>query len=269
MTLINRKSFLRMAGALGLLVSMGTGAAIADQLETVMDAGKIRVGSDTANPPFGMLNDTMEPYGSDVEVARAMAEDFGLEIEFVTTVNATRVPNLQTNRADVIISAMSITPDRAKVIDFTRPYSAISLVVGGLKEDGEIAGLEDMRGQTVAVTRSGVTDTLMTNSSAEYDLTVQRYEDDATLITAAVTGQAKLVATSRNILNEINRRNENFETKFERESYDIAMGVRKGETALKEKIDAWILENIQNGRLNEIYKKYHLADLPDRIREQQ
>ncbi|AJE46773.1 transporter substrate-binding domain-containing protein [Celeribacter indicus] len=264
---VTRRTALELVGGAGLLLSAGIAPAAADQLEDILAAGKIRIGSDTANPPFGMLNESMEAYGSDIEVAQALAADLGVDLETIPTVNATRVPNLQTNRADVIISAMSITPERAKVIDFSRPYSAIGSVVGALK-DAEISGLEDMRGKTVAVTRAGVSDTLMTGSSKDYDLTVQRYEDDATLITAAVSGQATLVSTSRNILNEINRRNENFETKFEDASYDIGMGIRKGETALKDRIDAWILENIQNGRLNEIYKKYHLVDLPERIREQ-
>lgn len=268
MKTISRNTFLKLAGTLGLALTVGATPALANQLEDILAAGKIRVGTDTANPPFGMLDDAMAPYGSDVEVARAIAEDLGVQVEFVTTVNATRVPNLQTNRADIVISAMSITPDRQKVIDFSRPYSAISALVGGVR-DVEISGMEDLRGKTVAVTRTSVADKLTTDTSGEYGLTVQRYEDDATLITAAVSGQAPIVATSLNVFNEIRRRNENFESKFEQASYDIAIGLRKNEPELKARIDEWVLENIRNGRLNEIYKKYHLVDLPERIREQQ
>lgn len=266
MTSLTRKTFLKIAGSLALMASVGMSQAAADQLDDIMKAGKIRIGVNVANPPYGMLDSQLKPVGSDVETAQKLAEDWGLEIEIVETVNATRVPNLQTNRADLIISAMSITPDRQKVVDFSIPYSVIRGVVVAAK-DVDISGLEDLRGKTIAVARAGVPDRIWTDKSKEYDLTIQRYEDDATLVAAAVSGQAMVVITSGNLGNEIVRRNDNFEEKFEESSYELAVGIRKGEAALQEKVNAWLKANL-DGDLNEIYKKYHMIDLPENIRAQ-
>jgi len=108
-------------------------AARADMLDDITKAGKIRIATDLAIPPSGMIDSAMKPTGSDVETAELLAKDWGLQLEFVQTTGATRIPNVQTNKADIIISTLSVTPDRAKVIDFSKPYAALQSVVGCLK----------------------------------------------------------------------------------------------------------------------------------------
>ena len=98
-----------------------------------MKAKKIRISTDVAIPPSGMMDSSMKPTGSDVETAQLLAKDWGLELEFVQTTGATRIPNVQTGKADIIISTLSVTPERAKVIDFTKPYAVLQSVVGCLK----------------------------------------------------------------------------------------------------------------------------------------
>src|SRR5713101_3527607 len=116
-------SLLRLiAGATFALLSLGL-AAHADTLDDIKKAGKIRIAIDLAIPPFGMTDDKMQPTGSDVDLARLLAKDMGVELEIVTTTGPTRIPMLQTNKADIVVSTLSITPDRAKVIDFSVPYA--------------------------------------------------------------------------------------------------------------------------------------------------
>jgi len=64
-----------------------------------------------------MVDSAMKPTGSDVETAQLLAKDWGLELEFVQTTGATRIPNVQTNKADIIISTLSVTPDRARSLE--------------------------------------------------------------------------------------------------------------------------------------------------------
>ena len=119
------------AVAMTCMVALGTTAAAhADLLDDIMKAKKIRIATDLAIPPSGMMDANLKPTGSDVETAQLLAKDLGLELEFVQTTGATRIPNVQTNKADIIISTLSVTPERAKVIDFTKPYAALQSVVG-------------------------------------------------------------------------------------------------------------------------------------------
>ena len=108
-----------------------------------------------------MIDANMKPTGSDVETAQLLAKDWGLELEFVQTTGATRIPNLQTGKADIIISTLSVTPERAKVIDFSKPYAALQSVVGARK-DLPIKDWADLKGKTVTVTRGTTQDTELT-----------------------------------------------------------------------------------------------------------
>src|SRR3982074_2150850 len=112
-------SLLRLiAGAAFALLSLGL-AAHADTLDDIKKAGKIRIAIDLAIPPFGMTDDKMQPTGSDVDLARLLAKDMGADLEIVTTTGPTRIPMLQTNKADTAVSTLSITPQRANVTAVT------------------------------------------------------------------------------------------------------------------------------------------------------
>src|ERR1700759_89210 len=120
--------------------------AWADQLDDIMKAGTIRISTDVAIPPAGMMNDQMQPIGSDVETAQLLAKDWGLKLELVPTTGATRIPNVLSGKADIIISTLSVTPERAKVIDFSRPYTILQSVVGGTK-DSQVTSIEGLKGK--------------------------------------------------------------------------------------------------------------------------
>ncbi|ACA17539.1 extracellular solute-binding protein family 3 [Methylobacterium sp. 4-46] len=241
-------------------------AAHADLLDDVLSAKKIRVATDLAIPPSGMIDANLKPTGSDVETAQLLAKDLGLELEFVQTTGATRIPNVQTNKADLIISTLSVTPERAKVIDFTKPYAALQSVVGCLKSV-EAKSWPDLKGKTIAVSRGTTQDTTLTNMK-DRDLRLARYDDDATMVTAAVSGQADCIATSATIVNQIGVKNPSrvYEPKVPITTFDLAMGVRKGEPRFVEKLNAWIETNLKNGKLNAIYKKFHGSELPPELR---
>ena len=260
---MKRRVLLAAVGA-GLLAH---GPARADVLDNVMSSKKLRVATDLAIPPAGMVDANMQPTGSDVETARLLAHDWGVELEFVQTTGATRIPNVQTGKADIIISTLSVTPERAKVIDFSKPYAVLQSVIGA-KKDLNLKDWADLKGKTVAVTRGTTQDTELTAMSGERGFRMARYEDDATLLTAAVTGQADIVATSASLVNQMGAKNpeRGFEPKFLIRNFDLAIGVKKGEPRLLEKLNEWITENLHNGKLNAIFKKYYNADLPAEMR---
>ncbi|HYZ64317.1 MAG TPA: transporter substrate-binding domain-containing protein [Acetobacteraceae bacterium] len=260
---MNRRLLLGAAAAALLAYA----PARADVLDTILAAKKIRIATDLAIPPAGMVDDKMQPTGSDVETARLLAQDWGVELEFVQTTGATRIPNVQTGKADIIISTLSVTPERAKVIDFSKPYAVLQSVIGA-KKDLNLKDWADLKGMTVAVTRGTTQDTELTAMSAERGFRVVRYDDDATLLTAAVTGQADIVATSASLVNQIGAKNpaRGFEPKFLIRNFDLAIGVKKGEPRLLEKLNAWVTENLHNGKLNAIFKKYYGSELPAEMR---
>src|SRR5690349_24361195 len=155
---MKRRTILFAGIGAGLLAQ---GEARADVLDNIMSSKKLRCATDLAIPPAGMVDANMQPTGSDVETARLLAKDWGVELEFVQTTGATRIPNVQTGKADIIISTLSVTPERAKVIDFSKPYAALQSVVGCLKSD-QIKGWDDLKGKTIGVSRGTTQDTTLT-----------------------------------------------------------------------------------------------------------
>ena len=257
-------ALLGTAAALCGLIMMAATPASADLLDDITQAKKIRISTDLAIPPSGMMDSSMNPTGSDVEVAQLLAKDWGLELEFIQTTGATRIPNVLTGKADIIISTLSVTPERAKVIDFSKPYAALQSVIGAPK-DAPIKDWADLQGKSVTVTRGTTQDTELTKLAAEKGFQVVRYDDDATMVTAAVSGQAEIVATSATLVNQIKAKapDRAFEPKFLIRTFDLAIGVRQGEPRLVEKLNEWVSANLKNRKLNDIYQKYHGSPLPE------
>ena len=239
-------------------------AAHADTLDSIRAAKKIRISVDVASPPSGMIDSAMRPIGSDVEVATLLAKDLGVALEIVPTTVATRIPNLQTNKADLVISTLAFTPERAKIIDYSIPYAGQVSLVGGIK-GVNVKSMADLAGKPVAVNRSSTQDSDLTENAK--GATIVRYDDDAAVITAAVTGQADLVATSgalfQAMVNKAPARQ--LELKFVLRTFDLGVGMRKGEPKLMAWVNNWVRINMKNGKLNEIFKKYHGTDIPESV----
>ncbi len=244
-----------------LIAFLSVVSAQADTLDDIKKAGKVRIAIDTAIPPFGMTDDKMQPSGSDVDTAQLLAKDLGVPLEIVTTTGPTRIPSLQTNKADLVVSTLSITPDRAKVIDFSIPYADHPSVVAGLPSIA-IKSYADLAGKKVAVVRGTTQDTDLTREAKGAQLV--RYEDDATMALAFASGQVDILATARSLLPAISKKNPGrpAESKITMQTNYLAIGLRKNEPQLKAWVDGWVKTNLQNGKLGAIYKKWHGVDIP-------
>ena len=238
----------------------------ANTLEDIQKRGELRVATDMSIPPSGMLNASMQPVGSDVETAELLAKDWGVKLKFIESTGSTRIPNLQTGKADIVISTLSVTPLRKEVIDFTIPYAGLRSIIAAPAAT-QIDGWEDLKGHAITVTRGTTQDSRLTKNAPQKGYTIKRYDDDATMITAAVSGQAWAIGTSATIANQIKKKNPklDFEPKMTLTTLELAIGVRKNEPELKSKLNEWISMNLKNGKLNDIYKKYHGEPIPDEI----
>ena len=243
-------------------------AANADALDDIKKYGKIRIAVDLGVPPYGMTDDKMQPTGSDIETAKLLAADWGLQFEHVPTTGAARIPSLQTGKADLVISTLSITPDRAKVIDFTLGYAVIRTVIAATK-GVDVKKLADLDGKTVGTVRGTTHDTQLTKEGPK-GMKLVRYEDDATEAQAFLSGQVDIISTGELLVAPIGKKNpaRQLEVKFVLDTFKLAVGVKKDEKRLLEEVDKWIATNLKNGKLDAIYKKYHGNGLPDVILNQ-
>ncbi len=114
--------------------------------------GVLTVGSDIAYAPFEFFQEGTDiEDGLDIDLARAIAEELGVQVEFLNTGFDGIIPALQTEDFDILVSAMTITDERSEVIDFVAYITVgTGIVVPTGNPDG-IQGLDDLCGLTVAV----------------------------------------------------------------------------------------------------------------------
>ena len=127
-------------------------------LEQIISKNRIRIGFSTF-VPWAMKDKKGEFTGFEIEVARKLAEDLGVQAEFVPTKWSGIIPALLTGKFDVIIGGMGITPARNLKVNFTVPYEYSGMsIVAGLKKAGGRTSLEEFNHpQSTIVARIGTT----------------------------------------------------------------------------------------------------------------
>ena len=142
---------LKKAVALTVAVGLSAGAAIAGEaLDRVMSSGVLKVSTDAAWPPQSFLNENNEMDGFDVDVARAIAEKLGVDIEFVTPDWSLITAGNWAGRWDVSVGSMTPTKERAEVLNFPAIYYYVPASVA-VHNDSDAQKISDLNGRTIGV----------------------------------------------------------------------------------------------------------------------
>lgn len=130
-----KRSFTALFIAAALFAGFGafsSQAFAAGELDKIKEADKIRIAVFSDKPPFGYVDENGENQGYDVYLARRIAKDLlGSEnkAEFVLVEAASRIEVLQADKADLVLANFTVTPERARQVDFAKPYMQVALGV--------------------------------------------------------------------------------------------------------------------------------------------
>ena len=234
-------------------------------LDRIIKEKKIRVTAEVTSPPFGILDKNNQPDGSEIATARQLAKDLGVELELVQVTSPQRIPALLAGRADVAISSLSITFDRAKTVMFATPHGALSIVIAGPTKT-QIHSAADLVGKKIGITRATLEESAVP-SIAPPGTNIVFFDDIAATLQAMVSGQVDAAGMSAFAAKSVADRNPNaqIENKFTVRTAFYAAAVRPGDFDLLQFMNTWVFLNKQNGVLAGIYKKYTevaLVDLP-------
>ena len=257
----------RMASAQPTAAAGATGAmpAATGTLDRIIKEKKLRVTAEVTSPPFGLLDRNNQPDGSEIETARQLAKDLGVELELVQVTGPQRIPALLAGRADVAISSLSITFDRAKTVMFAPPHGALSIVIAAPKKVN-IKSAADMAGKKIGITRATLEEASVP-PIAPAGTQIVYFDDIAATMQALISGQVDAAGMSAFAAKSIGDRNPKagLENKFTVRTAYYAAAVRPGDFDLLQFLRTWVFLNRQNGVLAAIYKKYTevpLVDLP-------
>ena len=122
-----------------------------DAAFTTVESGKLHMSTNAAFPPYEMIAADGSFEGIDIEVADAIAKKLGLSYKFQPMDFNGIIPGLQTGNVDVGIAGMTITPERAKVVQFSNGYYTSGLKILVRDDEKGISKVEDLAGKVVAV----------------------------------------------------------------------------------------------------------------------
>ncbi|WP_035872591.1 transporter substrate-binding domain-containing protein [Cucumibacter marinus] len=246
----------------GAVLALGTAQASATTIDDLLQRGSVRIGVDLSVPPFGITNASMEPDGLDVDIAKLLASDLGVELDLVPVTGQSRIPSLQTGKVDFVVASFGIYPERALSVAFSNPYGGHKSIIIA-PQDVQIESLEDLSGLTVGVPRGTAHERILSEAGIE-GMELVRFEDDSTTLNALVAGQVDAIGTVNFIAAELQERypDRNFSEKVTYLESFYGVGVRQGEMELVHWLNTVLFVHNQSGELGEIYRKWMKTDLP-------
>jgi polar amino acid transport system substrate-binding protein len=238
-----------------ILFAFGAAPAFSDKLQDIISSGVVRIGVPLDAPPYGFQDADRNPTGFDVELAQRIAEALGVELEMQQVTGANRIPFLLTNKVDVIISNLGLTPERAKQVLFTSPYSNNYMGVFG-REDLSVSNMEELTPYKVATPKGSPGDLLISDKNPSVELL--RMEDDASVGAAYISGQADLIVVHDIQAAEIAKRvsNADLHLKFIIRNAPSYMAVGMDQHNLLRWLESFILFSKLDGTLDGLSTKY-------------
>ena len=265
MSRINRRTTHAALLALGLGAALTAFApfATAQSVADIKKKGELTVGVLVDFPPYGTTNAQNQPDGYDADVARLLAKEMGVKINLVPVTGPNRIPFLLTNKVDLLVASLAVTPERAKQVDFSNPYAAATIVLYGDK-GATIKTPADLKGKRIGVARASTQDVALSAIAPE-GTEIRRFDDDASGMQALLSGQVDALGCSTTVAAQIAKRAPagKYEQKLVLKQQVMGIALRPGQDELKKELNDFIERNKANGELNKLYQKWLGTDFPD------
>ena len=235
-------------------------SAEAAETEAAKEAagGKLVMATNAEFPPYE-YHDGDAIVGIDAEIAKAIADELGMELEIEDIAFDSIIPEIVSGKADMGLAGMTVTEDRMQSVDFSDTYAKASQKII-VTEDSEIASPDDLKGVIVGVQLGTTGDIYVSDLEAD-GTTVERYSKGFEAVQALSQGKIDAVVIDGEPAKTFVAETEGLkilEVSFTDEEYTIA--VKKGNTELLEKINGALKTLKDNGTLDEIVAKYIKAE---------
>ena len=225
---------------------------------TTVNAGKLTMSTNAAFPPYEMTTDAGELEGIDVEIAGAIADKLGLELQIDDMDFDAALLAAQQGKSDMVMAGVTVNDERKQVMDFSNTYaSGVQVVI--VKEGSDIATVDDLAGHMIG-TQRGTTGYIYCSDDFGED-SVTAYDDGLTAVQALNNGQVDCVVIDSAPAKEFVAANEGLvilDTEYAVEDY--AIGMAKGNTALVEAVNGALDELKADGTIDAILAKYIKAE---------
>ncbi|MGF6097119.1 transporter substrate-binding domain-containing protein [Pseudomonas sp. 18175] len=239
--------------------------AAASYLDKIKARDKLIVGVFTDKPPFGFVNEAGRYVGFDTDIGRQFAKDLlGDEnkVEFVAVEPASRIPFLQSDKVDLILANMTVTPERKEAVDFTNPNLKVA-VQALVPNDSAVKNLDDLATRTTIVTTGTTADIWLTKNHPDWKLL--KFEKNSESLQALSAGRGDAYAQDNLVLFSWAKQNPGYRVLEEKlgDEAPIAPAVKKGNTELRDWVNAELAKLGEEKFLLKLYDQYVRKELSD------
>ena len=239
-------------------------ASNGDAAFTTVTPGKLTMSTNASFPPYEMVADDGSFEGIDIEVAGAIAEKLGLELQVDDMGFDAALQAAQTGKSDMVMAGVTITEERQAVMDFSNSYAnGVQVVI--VKEGSPIQTVDDLANANMIGCQMGTTGYTFCSDTPENggfgEDHVTPYDDGAAAVQALMNGQIDAVVIDNKPAQEYVAANPGLKIldgDFTNEDY--AIGVAKGNTALLDAINGALEELTNDGTIQSIVDKYISAN---------
>ena len=224
---------------------------------TTVEAGKLIMSTNAAFPPYEMTDDSDNVIGIDAEIAGAIAEKLGLELQIDNMDFDAALLAAQQGKSDIVMAGVTVNEDRLAVMDFTDSYATGVQVV--IVKEGSDVTLDNLGEQMIGTQRATTGNIYCTDDYGEDH--VVAYDDGITAVQALLNGQVDCVVIDSGPAQEFVNANAGLEildTEYVTEDY--AIGLAKGNTALLNAVNAALNELLEDGTVQSILDSYITAE---------
>jgi polar amino acid transport system substrate-binding protein len=240
-----------------------TSPAKISQLDTILKRGTIKVGFDTFKP-WAMKDKDGNYIGFEIEVAKKLAKDMGVKIEFIPTKWSGIIPALLTGKFDIIIGGMSVTPQRNLKVNFSIPYEFSGLsIVASKKLANDRSTLADFNNpETTIAVRLGTTAAEATKNFLPKAKTLF-FDEESQTVQELLNGRVDALIASSPLPSTIANEYKDtlylpLQDDFTKEP--ISFAVRKGDPDYLNWLNNWVLVNMSKGWLQNRYQYWFFGN---------
>lgn len=234
-------------------------------LETIKARDKLIVGVFSDKPPFGYVSETGEYIGFDTDLAKRFAKDLlgdEKKIEFVVVEPASRIPFLQSDKVDLVLANVTVTPERREAVEFTNPN--LRVAVQALVPDASpVKNLDDLATKTTIVTTGTTADLWLTKNHPDWKLL--KFDKNSESLQALANGRGDAYAQDNLVLFSWAKKNPGYRVLDQKlgDEAPIAPAVKKGNIELRDWINTELAKLGEEKYLLKLYDQYVRPELAD------
>jgi polar amino acid transport system substrate-binding protein len=239
--------------------------AAASYLDTIKKRDKLIVGVFSDKPPFGFVNEQGEYVGFDTDLGKRFAKDLlgdEKKIEFVVVEPASRIPFLQSDKVDLILANMTVTPERREAVEFTNPNLRVA-VQALVPEASSVKVLDDLASKTTIVTTGTTADIWLTKNHPDWK--VLKFEKNSESLQALANGRGDAYAQDNLVLFSWAKKNPGYRVLEQKlgDEAPIAPAVKKGNIELRDWVNTELAKLGEEKYLLKLYDQYVRKELAD------